>query len=115
MGATLSNLAITSLNIGKKVVGATLPTLMLITKFGKEYGPYTPFLDTKLYYGELLTMLFLSEVHSVTEGYLALSYALDALKKRKPSLIYSWNVKEPLMFGLVQTLGLISRLTTLIS
>jgi hypothetical protein len=46
MGAILSSLATTSLNTGRIVTDAVLQTLTLIKKYGKEFGVYTPSLDT---------------------------------------------------------------------
>jgi hypothetical protein len=100
MVATLLRQATTFLNIGKIAASAVQLTPTLTTKFGKESGPYILFPDTKLYFGELPTMLFLSEVLSVTEGFNVLSYVPDVCKRKKPSPTFLWNVTKLLMFGL---------------
>jgi hypothetical protein len=75
-----------------------IPTVT--TKSGKESGPYILSPDTKPYFGELPTMLFLSEVLLATEGSNVLSYAPDVCKRKKPYPICLWTVTELLMFGL---------------
>jgi hypothetical protein len=75
-GTILSNPGTTCSNIGKKqLVLALLPTIIRAT-FGKNYGTYIPFPDIKRYYGASSKKLFLLEVTSSKEVFLAISSVL---------------------------------------
>jgi hypothetical protein len=56
--ATLSSLAITSLNIGKMLIALDLQPLPTTTPLGRRYGTFIPYLDIKLCCGESFKMLF---------------------------------------------------------
>jgi hypothetical protein len=76
------------------------PILIHTIRYGRGYGLYQLSPDTNPFYGGLSIILFRSEAPSAKEAFNVLSFALYAIKKKKLSCIFSWNVTGQIEYGL---------------
>jgi hypothetical protein len=90
-------------------------TLIHTIRYGRGYGLYQLFPDTNPSYGGLSTVLSRSEVPSAKEAFNVLSFALYAIRRKKLSRIFSWNVIGQIEFGLAPIWALSSILITGVS